>query len=214
MKRTLAQAVPGIALVCLGIILLVANLGLLGGFALVWPLFFACLGAVFLAVFLEAPANWWAAIPGLALLGLAGLMGLEAMAHPLAEKWGGSLFLAAIGLGFCLVYLARREEWWAIIPSGALFTLAAVAGLEETLPGEGAGAVFFLGLGLTFLLVRFLPGPENRRWALYPASFLILAGLALGSAAFRFFGYLWPALLIFMGFFLILREKKRGKGSE
>lgn len=77
--------------------------------------------------------------------------------------------------------------------------------MSRSIPRGERGAIFFLGPGLTFLLVRFLPGPEDRRWALYPAFFLILAGLALGSRFFGLSSYFWPAVLILVGLSLILR---------
>jgi len=90
------------------------------------------------------------------------------------ETLGGVLFLAAIGLAFWVIYFTKRELWWAVIPGGAMFTLALVAGLESVFEGAEMGGVFFLGLGLTFVLLYFVPTPQGRmKWALIPAAVLL-----------------------------------------
>jgi hypothetical protein len=57
---------------------------------------------------------------------------------------GRALFLAALSLAFWAVYLTRREQWWAIIPGGALATLALVAALDTIKLPIDTGGIFLL----------------------------------------------------------------------
>ena len=47
------------------------------------------------------------------------------------------MFLGTIGLSFWVIYLTRRDFWWAVIPGGALMTLALVAGARAHGTGRG-----------------------------------------------------------------------------
>lgn len=115
---------------------------------------------------------------------------------------------APIGLSFVLIFAVRREHWWAIIPGGSLFSVAAmipVAGM--TTEGAAVGVLFF-GLALTFWLVYLLPGAsDHRRWALIPAGVLALMGiLALFALSeLRVMNYLWPIALIIGGGYMLWR---------
>ncbi|MEZ4683059.1 MAG: hypothetical protein R2932_53500 [Caldilineaceae bacterium] len=107
-------------------------------------------------------------IPGATLLGLAGTVFFDNYAPGFLGDLGGPIFLAAIGFGFILVYLADVTKWWAIIPAGVMATLALVAGLDQFhLRGLDTGGVFFLGLGGTFLVLALYPigRGEQQRWA-------------------------------------------------
>lgn len=143
-------------------------------------------------------------IPGCTLLGLAALIGFG---DQLREA-GGALFMAAIGLSFALVYLARREHWWAIIPSGSLFSVAAMILVASTAAAGMALGVLFLGTALTFLLIYWLPQPtDDRRWALIPAGILALMGVLalLALSELRLLNYLWPLTLIIGGGYILWR---------
>lgn len=102
--------------------------------------------------------------------------------------------------------IRRFKNWWAIIPGGVMLTLALIAGLASVLEGIETGGVFFLGLGLTFGLLSFVPTPQGRmKWALIPAAVLLVMGLLLGAAASPFLNYLWPVALILLGLYHIFR---------
>jgi hypothetical protein len=153
---------------------------------------------------------WWALIPGLTMLGLSGLLTLGEINPALGERWGGSLFLGAIGLSFWLIYLRDRNFWWAVIPGGVLLTLAVVAGLDNlNLPIE-TGGIFFIGLGLTFLLVAVIPSQGVQlRWAFFPAVVLLAMGVLIGVGFERAINYLWPLALILGGGVLLWRTLRR-----
>lgn len=207
MKRLEVRVIGGILLIVVGILFLLQSFGIVRDVLdLLWALLFGAGGSFFLYVFLTNRANWWALIPGFVLLGVAALIALERLAPGVDETWGGAVFLGGIGLAFWAIYITRREHWWAVIPGGVLLTLALVAGLSSALEGIEMGGVFFLGLGLTFGLLAFLPTPEGRmKWALIPAAVLLVMGLLITAATVETLKYLWPAALILVGLYLVFR---------
>ena len=206
MKWLKVHIIGGVLLIAAGILFLLQNFGVLAIGAYVWPILFGSGGLVFLYVFLTSRANWWAIIPGLVLLSLAAVSVLDQFAPQVGENWGGAIFLGGIGLAFWMIYFVKREHWWAVIPGGVLFTLALVAGLSSVLAGVEVSGVFFLGLGLTFALLAFLPTPEGRmKWPLIPAGVLLVLGLLMAAAATEIINYLWPAALILAGGYLLFR---------
>ncbi|HEX7434598.1 MAG TPA: hypothetical protein VF326_13180, partial [Anaerolineaceae bacterium] len=98
-------------------------------------------------------SKWWAAIPGFTLAGIAA-------SSLLLDRlgWGGLVFLGGIGVGFWAIYLASRDRWWAIIPGGVLLTLGLTSVMSDAFGVTNSGGVFFVGLGLTFVLVGVLAG--------------------------------------------------------
>ena len=99
----------------------------------------------------------------------------------------------------------RQERWWAIIPAGVLLTLGAVSSVGDASEGLATGGLFFLGLGLTFILVAVLPGGSGRSWALIPGIILLLLGALLGTPYSGLTQYLWPVVLIILGGYFVLR---------
>lgn len=137
-------------------------------------------------------------------------MSLEQINPAAAEQWGASLFLGSLALAFWLIYLRDRNFWWAVIPGGVLATLAVVAGLDNLKLPVDTGGVFFLGLGLTFLLLAVLPTSRTSlRWAFIPAAALLAMGVLVGVGFERSINYLWPLALIGAGIALLLRAMRR-----
>jgi hypothetical protein len=206
MKRIQVPVIGGILLIAAGILFLLQNLNIIGpDIALVWAFLFVAGGAIFLYVFLANRTQWWAVIPGFALLGIGALIAISQLA-PGLEAWGGALFLGGLGAAFWVVYLTNREYWWAVIPGGVLITLALVAGLSSLLEGIDVSGVFFLGLAATFGLLSFIRTPEGRlKWALVPAIVMLVMGLGFTAFSASLVRYLWPLALIGGGIFLIVR---------
>jgi hypothetical protein len=207
MKRFDVRAIGGILLIIVGILLLLQNIGIfVGVVALIWTLIFAAGGAIFLYMFLTTRANWWAIIPGLALLGIAALIALDEFWPQVGEVLGGTIFLGGIGLSFWIIYLTKREHWWAVIPGGVMFTLALVTIASYVLGGGWAGGLFFVGLGLTFVLLYFVPTPQGRmKWALIPAAVLVAMGVLITAVTTGSLAFLGGAILILAGLYLLFR---------
>jgi hypothetical protein len=115
--------------------------------------------------------------------------------------WGGLAFLGGIGVGFWAVYIRQPTNWWAIIPGGVLLTLGFTSALSEAFNISETGGVFFVGLGLTFLLLALL---AKLRWAIIPAAVLLLFGFFLGTPFVGGFEYAWIAILLIAGIVLVV----------
>ncbi|HRA65538.1 MAG TPA: hypothetical protein PL187_05905 [Caldilinea sp.] len=205
------QLLWGALLIALGGFFLLQVTGILGALSdLFWSLAFGAAGAVFLYVFLTARhERWWAAIPGFTLLGLAATIFYSRFAPPFLDGMTGAIFLGSIGAGFLAIFFTNPRQWWSIIPGGALFSVAAVAGIDA-LPFQfiNSGSVLFIGLGLTFgvlgLLSTYLG--QNLRWAYIPAAILLVLGLVIVTPFVGALAWLWPLALIGAGAYLILRR--------
>lgn len=202
MRRLDPRLLLGALLILGGILSLLGAMEIIsdaGG--IFWGLVFAAGGAVFLYILLTDRNNWWAAFPAFTLFGLAASSFLPES----LEAYGGLVFFLGISLGFWWVYFTGPDRWWAIIPGGVLLTLGIVSVLDDLFGGDTGGGVFFLGLGLTFVLVAILPGGRERQWALIPGTILLIFGAILGTPYFGLAEYLWPAVLILLGGYFILR---------
>ena len=208
MKARDWRTILGVGLIALGALALLQSLGILSPsgslVAVLFGVLFALGGLAFLSVVWgDRTEHWWAVIPGMVLLSLGGLMLLTQFFPAFADK-GGGFFLGGIALAFWLVYVLRRDFWWALIPAGTLTTLAVVAALDEFAALEGGG-VFFLGLALTFALVALLP-KERMTWPWIPAGVLLVLGVGVLFSAGALVNYVWPAALILGGVYLIFRS--------
>lgn len=206
MKRLNFAMGWGVLLILAGLLFLVETWNpTLEVWSWVWAGLFAVTGVTFLSYFWRVIEAWWAAIPGFTLLGLSAVVTLTSL-NWLQGAALGTLFLGSIGLGFWVVYARRRDYWWAIIPGGALFSVAAVALVAESFPLQ-AGSILFFGLAITFGLLMVLPIPEGpQRWALIPAGVLAAVGVLIllnqpGAA-----NIFWALALIGAGLYLVYRQ--------
>ena len=91
----------GLLLVLAGVLILLDNLNLVEVGAMYWGIILAVGGVAFLSVFLADRENWWAIIPGKALLmSITGLILLSRYNPQIADRWGGSIIMGGIGLAF------------------------------------------------------------------------------------------------------------------
>ncbi len=121
-----SQTLWGGLLVAAGVLFLLQNLGVIQFAEIIWSVLFVIVGVFVLSFFLNDRNNWWALIPSIVLFDLAALIALGALFPGFSDTLGGALFLGGIGVSFWLIYLLRRDFWWAIIPGGVLCTLAVV----------------------------------------------------------------------------------------
>jgi len=205
MKILTSRIFWGLVLVLGGIILLLESMGVLEGSEVFWMVILAIGGILFLVAFISNRGAWWAIIPGVSSLALATGLGLDSFVN-IGGDILGAIVLGGIGLSFVIVYLIERTNWWAIIPGGALITLAIVAGMEGGDSEMVSGAVFFAGLGLTFALVALLPNKVGRMtWAWIPGGILLILAVIIVAGIESMFNYVWPVFVIAMGLFFILR---------
>ncbi len=197
MKRFDYRILVGAALILGGILMLLDKAGVLKGATdFFWSGLLAIGAGIFLFWFFSDRSKWWAAIPGFTLAGMAA-------SALLLDKigWGGLAFLGGIGVGFWAVYLRQPAQWWAIIPGGVLLTLGFTSALTEAFNIGETGGVFFVGLGLTFLLVALL---AKMKWAFIPAAVLLLLGFFLGTPFIGIMEYVWIGVLLVSGVILVI----------
>lgn len=91
-------------------------------------------------------------------------------------------FLFAVGsLGFLSVFVADRQNWWALIPGIILLAIGTIIFLGEAFPvvaEQWGGSIVLGGIGLSFILV-YLVNQENW-WAIIPAGVMITLAIVAG----------------------------------
>jgi len=208
MKKFDVRNIGAILLIVAGALLLLQNVGILESVVtLIWALILAAGGLVFLYLFLtERTRHWWAIIPGFALLGAAALVAIDQFFPRIGGDVGGMILLGGLGLAFFVIYFQNREYWWAIIPGGALVTLALITGLESVFDGYEIGGLLFVGLGLTFGVLYLRPSPYKwMKWFIIPAGVLLGMGLLTIVAAIGGSDLLFAVALIVVGLYLLFR---------
>jgi hypothetical protein len=192
-----------------GVLFLLENLNILPLGDLFWMVLIGLGALFFLSLTTQNRENWWALIPGMTMLSIALIIGLETFAPALEDRLGGTIFLGGLGLSFLLINLLDRRQWWALIPFGVLSTLAAFVWLQNFVPSLDNPGLVFLGIGLTFALVALQNPPDEApgdlRWAWIPSGILTLIGVIVMAAMGELIGILWPAALILTGLFLVGR---------
>jgi len=115
------------------------------------------------------------------------------------------------GLFFWIGWIVKRHEFGLIMPGtillvyGIMFQYSALNGwyyMDDLWPG------FLLGPGLGFLLMYLLGNRE--KGLLIPAFILIILAFLfwMDHNVYRFF---WPAILIVLGVYLLLRNRRRSE---
>jgi hypothetical protein len=176
----------------------------------VGALFLLLIGLTFLFVYLNNRARIWALI-------VAYVFGVLSIAPMLAAfdemaAYFGAVFLFAVALPFFILYFRSTDNWWAIIPAGALSVVGviaavAIAGLINNATSGGYVNAFMMGgLAVTFAVVWLR---HAKPWAKIVT--IVLTILAVGSVFFATQAeILWPVAIILVGaylFFTALRPK-------
>jgi hypothetical protein len=209
MKNVNWRILVGVILLAYGVLFLLQSLNVLDVNALPWAVLVGAAGLTFLYVLFTDRNSWWAAIPGIILLSIAVMLLLSSVAPGVMDVAGGAIVLGGIALSFWVVYLMNVQFWWAIIPAGVMTTLAALTVVENTLRTDG-GAIFFLGLAVTFGLLAVLPtGNTKMKWPWIPAAALLFMALIISVATSSMLNYFWPVALILGGGYLIYRTLRQ-----
>jgi hypothetical protein len=160
--------------VLLGVIFLNPRAGQVAGIVALLEL-----GAPFAVTYFVNRKHWWALIPAYAMLILGSLLALTTMDVPLELL--GSVALLAIALPFWVIYIADRQQWWALIPAGGIGAIGTVLAA-------------FLALWLAFR--RF-------DWALWIA--VGFAGAAVLSIWYPS-AVNWAVLALMLGIYIAYRQ--------
>ena len=197
----------GALLLLAGLVLLFGGRGVVGLAAeLVWLAGLAVIATVAWRA-LAAHAPLWLRIVVHAALTIT--------AAATTTQLSGPAFLGFAAFAFWLVYRTPTRKQpvtgWAIIPLGALSTLAAVAAVDTLLPGWGGGVVFLLGMTATFTVIYLLPRERGGgRWALWPALAWALLTVLANDPTGAFTRWLLPLTLIGIGV-AVLGWTRRGR---
>ncbi len=217
MRSVMWRVYTGLLLVGLGVLVLLQNLGVFQAGANFESILFGAAfilgGIAFLAVLFTNRANWWAAIPGITLCSIGILILVSSFLPAVGERIGGGIVLGGIALSFWVIYFLDNSNWWAVIPGGTLLTLAAITVLPSYLTASNGfivPGVLFTGMGLTFALLGILRNGQGRwSWPWIPAAVLIIMGVLFALSAYNLAQMIWPAALILLGLFLVLRAVRK-----
>lgn len=134
----------------------------------------------------------WVIIPIMILIGFAFALFMNNFGIIHGGYFWVFIFLFS-GIGFMFYFIKNRDQWWAILPMGLMFTQVLLNIVGELFVNQEI--IFFFGIGTTFAILALLPLRKERFiWAWIPAIVLILisfSSLFVGSE-----GLLLPGLLI------------------
>lgn len=205
--RQVSLLVWAVALVVVGVVLLLFNLGVLARYEPTAQYIVAGLlgvaGFSTLVSYFWRRDQWWRLMPGWTLLALAGMV-MVSLDETMPRPYIAATLFVGLALAFTNLYFVNRaEHWWAIIPGGFMLVLAVVIGLTVSITRlETLGAILFAGMGLVFALVYLLAGARRHWWALIPAGVLLFFATVTYSvdngvqnALLRW----WPAAFVVIG---------------
>jgi hypothetical protein len=154
-------------------------------------------------VYLSNRTRTWALLVAY-ITGVLGVAPLMSMGGRNADYFG-AVFLLAVALPFYILYF-RADQWWAIIPAGAMSVIAvivtlAIAGvINDATSGAYVGAFIMAGLATTFAVLWFR---NDKPWAKTVA--IVLGAIGVASVFFAsFYEIFWPVAIILAGLYLFI----------
>lgn len=160
--------------------------------------------------FSKDTTQWWWFLIGVFFLGLA-LSNVAFLIEPV-EKFSPIFGIAFAGIGFILVYLLDRSNWWALVPGSIFVSLGVIRYLEVISQDTPTNGIIFLGMGIAFLLMFLIPTNQGRmNWPLIPAVILFAMGATASlNQNLNIFSIVGPGLLI-LGGLLVLNVSRTNK---
>jgi len=165
-------------------------------------LFLFLIALSFLVVYLNDRTRVWALLVAY-IIGVLSIAPMMASGGETAAYYG-PIFLFAVALPFFILYFRSMDNWWAIIPAGAVTATAIVAALaiaglvRNEMEGGFANAVIMGGLAATFAVVWLR---HARQWAKIATIALLV--MAVGSVFLATYTQiLWPLVIVIVGIYL------------
>ncbi len=206
-----------------GIVLLLFNVGILKPYqaevSLAVAALIAAAGLYFLGRFIIKVKTWWPTIPGFTLLSMAAIVYLAGH-QPVNGILLASLLFVGLGLAFLVIFIIdRKQNWWAWITSGTLFTMIGTLYISSRAAAPTTiGAEIFGGIAIVFaLLYLVVPLRQRLWWTLVQAGTMALAAIIVflfGQDQNNLLVQLWPVLLVVIGVFIIGRQLSRPAEKE
>ena len=152
------------------------------------------------------------AVIGGVVLVLAGIFFLLDNLYPGVVGQG---FLLLVGVAFLLAYFLGGRNVGFLIPGGIISGLGLGTLLARWLSGAESGGITVLCMGLGFITIRLFE--RSHQWSLIVGGILAAIGafiLAGEVAELRDLGRWWPALLILLGLWVLMRRiQAAGRGG-
>ncbi len=160
----------------------------------------------FIVVFLRDRSQWWALIPAYVLLAVAAMLLLSETVL-LPDAFQATFILTAIALPFLVVYLLNRAQWWPLIPAYVLLSIGVMIPLEElgVLSDFLVPAYVMFVIAIPFFVV-YIRNPKQW-WPLLPGGIMTTIGLSF--LLVEAFQYVFPALVILVGLWVLMRSFTR-----
>lgn len=198
----------GSLIVLVGILTLLMNLDVFPRFGdFMWGIVLLMVALFFFNIYWKNRPQWWALLPTAVFAAIGIGLVLKSLIWLPGEIIGFLLFFLTGGV-FAFLYIRDPNEWWPVIPAGALFSLATIVLIDgfRLLDSDYQGVIFLFGLGLTFIYLWSQRTLENKLfWALYPGAVLLILSVLVYTEEARWLGsdYVFPILLIMTGLFFI-----------
>lgn len=152
-------------------------------------------GLIGLVVFLTETSDWVLLIPVYVMSAIAGITAVAIWGNP-DDKLFPSVVIFLIALPFLAVYIRKKDNWWALIPSYVLLIIIPIILFENLILDELIATYIMTAIGLPFLYV-YLRNRENW-WALIPAYTMFVIGIMIGLIGFNILDDLMIPAYIFM----------------
>ena len=187
--------------VAVGILLLFQSFNLLEGGAgsIIAAGIWGALGLTALYYFYKSKQFWW---------GILGFMLVVMMISNLLDIFNmpavtrDLITLCGFGCGFIGVYIANKKNWWGVIVSGMMFSVAATIWTQAYAENIPVNGIFFIGLGVTFILLYLLSIKDRQmNWALIPAAIFLLLG---AGQSYGLADLLGPIIILLAGIVVLL----------
>lgn len=171
-----------------------------------WVAILAATGLGIFGLYLRDRSEGWPLIPAYALWAVAGLLALVEL-NVLRDDFLAAYVLFTIALPFIAVYLRDRSQWWALIPAYVLLSIGIMIPLEEIgfLNDFLVPAYVMFVIALPFFVV-YIRNPKQW-WPLIPGG--IMAAIGLSFLLVEAFQYVFPALVILVGLWVLIRSFTR-----